>query len=288
MQILHVHKGHLQVDLGEFRLPVSPQVLVPEAAGELHGAVEARNHGQLLIDLRRLGQGIKLPPVQAGGDEKIPGAFGGGFDKHGGFDLQEALAVEIIPCGFGDLMPHPQIPLQLGTPQIEVAVFQPGRLGRVAVLDDLEGRCLGTGQDPQLLHLDLDVTGGQFGIDRGTHPYPASGGEDVFPPHTPGFLEHSGRRGLVKGELDDTGAVPQIHEDQLPKIPLPLHPAEDRRVLSCVIPPELPAIAGALQSFDALCHDKFVLSVVLHFSRPSASSSPKRSAMPASCRSNDF
>ena len=40
--IVHVDEAHLQVELGEFRLPVRPQVLVPEAAGYLEVLVEAR------------------------------------------------------------------------------------------------------------------------------------------------------------------------------------------------------------------------------------------------------
>jgi hypothetical protein len=44
----------LDVDLRELGLPVGPQVLVPEAARNLEVAVEARDHEQLLVDLRAL------------------------------------------------------------------------------------------------------------------------------------------------------------------------------------------------------------------------------------------
>ena len=40
-----------KVNLGKFRLTVGPQVLVAEAAGNLHIAVESCHHGQLFIDL---------------------------------------------------------------------------------------------------------------------------------------------------------------------------------------------------------------------------------------------
>ena len=40
--VLAAREAHLQVDLGEFELPVGALVLVAEAAGDLEVAVEAR------------------------------------------------------------------------------------------------------------------------------------------------------------------------------------------------------------------------------------------------------
>ena len=56
-------KGHLDVDLGKLRLAILAQVLVAEAADDLKVAIHARDHEQLLEDLRRLGQGVKLARV---------------------------------------------------------------------------------------------------------------------------------------------------------------------------------------------------------------------------------
>ena len=79
LDLFLIQEGHFQVDLGEFRLAVCQQVLVPEAAGDLEVAVEAREHQQLLILLGGLGQGVKLPGVYPGGHQVVPGAFWGGF-----------------------------------------------------------------------------------------------------------------------------------------------------------------------------------------------------------------
>ena len=46
-----IDKGHLEIDLGEFRLAVGAQILVAEAAGNLKVAVKAREHRKLLVEL---------------------------------------------------------------------------------------------------------------------------------------------------------------------------------------------------------------------------------------------
>ena len=50
--VLHLDKRHLEVKLGKFRLPVSAQVLIAEAAGDLVVSIEARDHEELLEELR--------------------------------------------------------------------------------------------------------------------------------------------------------------------------------------------------------------------------------------------
>ena len=49
LDLLLVQEGHLQVDLGELRLPVGPEVLVPEAPGDLEVPVKPCQHQQLLV-----------------------------------------------------------------------------------------------------------------------------------------------------------------------------------------------------------------------------------------------
>ncbi len=70
--ILHVYKGHFQVDLGEFRLPVRPEILIPEAPCQLNVPIHACNHQQLLVDLGGLGQSIELARMHPGGNQIIP------------------------------------------------------------------------------------------------------------------------------------------------------------------------------------------------------------------------
>ena len=46
--ILLVNETHFQIKLGELRLPVRPQILIPETAGYLKIPLHARHHQQLL------------------------------------------------------------------------------------------------------------------------------------------------------------------------------------------------------------------------------------------------
>ena len=50
--VLLLDEAHLQVKLRELRLAVRPQILVPEAAGDLEVALEAGDHEELLELLR--------------------------------------------------------------------------------------------------------------------------------------------------------------------------------------------------------------------------------------------
>ena len=56
--VLLVHEGHLDVQLGKFRLAVSSEVLIAVAARNLVVALHAGDHEQLLEQLRRLRQGV--------------------------------------------------------------------------------------------------------------------------------------------------------------------------------------------------------------------------------------
>ena len=76
--VLLVDEAHLQVDLGELRLPVSPRVLVAEAADDLHVPLGPADHQELLEQLRALGQGVEAAGLQAAGDQKVPRTFRGG------------------------------------------------------------------------------------------------------------------------------------------------------------------------------------------------------------------
>ena len=94
--VLHLDEGHLEVDLREFRLAVRAKVFVAEAAGDLHVAVKTGDHGELLVELRALGQRIEFAVVETGRNEEVPGAFRRGLDEHRGLDLDEPVLVEVV------------------------------------------------------------------------------------------------------------------------------------------------------------------------------------------------
>ena len=75
-------KRHLDVDLGELGLPVGPQVLVAEALHDLEVPIHARNHQDLLEDLRRLRQREELALVDAARHQVVARALGRGLGQN--------------------------------------------------------------------------------------------------------------------------------------------------------------------------------------------------------------
>ena len=127
MMSFTVDKRHLKIDLGEFRLPVRPEVFVPETLHDLEIFFEAGYHQYLFEDLRGLGERIEMPWIQTARDKIIPCAFRGGFCEHGGLDFEKPLFIEIIPDDLCHLMACDEILLHLGSSEIKIAVFQPER-----------------------------------------------------------------------------------------------------------------------------------------------------------------
>ena len=117
-------KGHLHIQLVELAGgAVAAGVLVPEAGGNLEVLVKAGGHQQLLELLGRLGQGVELPRVLAGGHQVVPGALGGGGGEDGGGDFQKALVLHGPAQGGDHLAAQDDVPLYLGVAQIQIAVL---------------------------------------------------------------------------------------------------------------------------------------------------------------------
>ena len=74
--VLLLDERHLDVELGELRLPVGAEVLVAVAAGDLEVALQPRDHEQLLEQLRRLRQGVPAAGLKAYRHEEIARALG--------------------------------------------------------------------------------------------------------------------------------------------------------------------------------------------------------------------
>ena len=209
--VVPVHKAHLQVDLGEFRLPVRPQVLVPEAPGDLHIPVVARKHQELLELLGALGQGVELARLHPAGHQIVPGPFRGALAQDGGLDLQEPLLVKVLAGHLGHLVAQHDVLLHTGPPKVQIPVLEPDLFGSVQVVLDIDGGRLGNAEDLQLLgphlvpaggHVFVDhllVPLGQYALDR-QHVFVADGG---------GQVEYRlGQLALVEGHLHDPAPVP--------------------------------------------------------------------------------
>ena len=121
---------HLEVDLRELELPVGAQVLVAEAARDLHVAVHPGNHQDLLEDLRRLRQREELAGMHAARHEEVARALRRRLGQDRRLDLPESLVVEVVPQRQGDAVAQPDVALQPGPAQIEIAVLEPRLLRR--------------------------------------------------------------------------------------------------------------------------------------------------------------
>ena len=154
---------HLDVDLGELRLAVGAQVLVPKALGDLNVAVQAGHHQDLLVRLRALGECVELTRVDAAGHQVVARALGRRLHEDGRLDLDEVVRVEVAPGALVQLRPEQEVALQRRLAQVEVTVLQPqlvagdGRLG--VVLGHHERRRVGDRQHLDAGDVDLDAAG---------------------------------------------------------------------------------------------------------------------------------
>jgi hypothetical protein len=107
--IFQADERGFDVDLGEFRLAVGPEVLVTKAPRDLEIAVEPSHHEQLLVKLGRLGQREELPRMHPAGNQVVAGTLWSGLGKDRGFDLEEAVSVEVSAGGLHQPMAEDQI-----------------------------------------------------------------------------------------------------------------------------------------------------------------------------------
>jgi len=153
----------LAVDLGEFGLAVGAQVLVAEALGDLVVAVVARDHEQLLEELRRLRQREELPGVHPRGHEVVARAFGRRAGEHRRLDVDEALRIEILPHRHGGAIAQLQVLLHRLAAQVDHAVREPHGLGEIVVVE-LERRRERSVEDLDFVREHFDLARGDVRI----------------------------------------------------------------------------------------------------------------------------
>ncbi len=255
--VLFGDEGHLHIDLGELRLPVGPEVLIPEAAAELIIAIQAGHHQELLEELGRLRQGEELSRLHPAGHQVVPGPLRRALGEDGRLDLDKALAVQELPGHLGGPVPEEDILHDAGASQVQVAVLQPQGLGDVhLVVFELEGRGLGAVQQAQFRHHDLDLAGGQVRVDHlrrpGIHHPPD--GQDEFIPQHPGLDVGIGVDLGVKDHLGEAVPVPEVHEDEAAVVPAALHPTHEHHFPAGVRQTQLPAGVAPFQAFQTIKH----------------------------------
>ena len=213
-------------------LAIGPQVLVAKAFHDLVIAVEARDHEQLLEELRRLRQRVELPVVQARGHEELARAFRRRLVEHRGLDVDEAVVVEVAAHRARGRVPQPERLLHRLAAQVEVAILEAHLFGQVLLVDH-EGRRGGGIEDLELVGEHLDFPASQGGVHR------ALGAAADDPRHAQHELvahavgRREGRGAIrVADHLHQALAIAQVDEDHAAVVAPAVRPAEEGDALA--------------------------------------------------------
>ena len=231
---LLARKTHLQIDLRELKLAIGAQVLVAEATGDLEVAVEAGNHEDLLEDLRRLRQRIKLARMHAAWHQKIARALGRRLGEDGRLDLEKSLLRKALPDGQRNFVPQPEIALHLRPAQIHVTILEPRLLVLNGVFGRRKRRQARVVQHQQLGRLNLDFAGRHLGIDSVlvAQAHLTHRGHHILRPHLLALGVAFGGQLLVQHHLGNAAAVAQIEKDEIAVIAAAVDPAHHHHVLA--------------------------------------------------------
>ena len=97
--------------------------------------------------------------MDTGRNEIVSCTLGSGLAQDRCLDLKEALLCHELAHQHEHAASKHQIALDIGSSQIQITVFQSRLLVCLAVLLDLERRCLGLGQNAKILRDDLNISG---------------------------------------------------------------------------------------------------------------------------------
>ena len=225
--VLLVDEAHLDVQLGELRLAVGAEVLVPVAAGNLVVPLHAGDHEQLLEQLRGLRQSVEGAWLQACRNQEVTCALRGGTGQRRGLDLREIVALENLASRSVGLGAQAECVALGGAAQIQVTVLQAGLLadlaggGRVV---DLERQRGGLVEYLELADVDLDGAGRQVRVlgTLRTGLHATADADTVLAAQRVGAL---GDLGLAEHDLCDAGTVAQVDEDHATVVSATAYPA---------------------------------------------------------------
>ena len=241
-ELVAVREGHLDVELGDLLHPVGAEILVPEADRDLVVAVEARDHRQLLEDLRALRQREEPAPLQAARDDEVARALGCRLEEDRRLDVEEARRFHLAPDDPDHLRAEPQVLLELLPAEVEPAIAEAQRLVH-ALLVELERERRGARDDHEVVHLELDLPRRHLRVDglRGARDDLALRLEDELVADLLRELRRGGRALGVDHDLARPRAVAEIDEHEPAVIPPAIGPAGERQLPADVLGPELPA-----------------------------------------------
>jgi len=255
IQELLVDKRRFDVQLGELRLAVGPQVFIAETASQLKVAFHAADHQQLLEQLRRLRQRVKMVRVNAAGHQVIPRALGRAGRQHGRLDFHKPPRIEKLADALKDAVPGNQVVLHRRAADVQIAVLEPqvfrhiaAACGRCArhhrLVGNGERQRIRFGEHSQFRDQDLDASGLDVGVFRARQPLldVAPDRDAVFGAQQGGLLaDVVGRHLRAEDDLHDAAAVAQVDEQQAAVIPEGIHPAGQQHVAADILRSQFPA-----------------------------------------------
>ena len=282
--ILLLDEAHLDVELVELaRRAVGAGVLVAEAGRDLEVAVEAGDHQQLLELLRRLGKGVELARVEAGGDDEVAGALGRGGGQDRRRHLVEAHRRHLVADRGDHRRTQQDVAVHALAAQVEEAVLQAPLLVDPVLGVDRERQRGGRAEHLGLADLDLDLTGGQLGVDvllaagdgLAVHPDDRLLGELVQ------RLIGGGAR--AGDELRDAVVVAQIDEEDAAQVAPIVQPATQPDVGADVRGAELAAGVGPVPMHRRSSIPRLV-QWVFHVKHPQPTGVHEITSPPLRCR----
>jgi hypothetical protein len=262
--VVLVHERHLDVDLRELGLAVAAEILVAEALHDLDVAIEARDHEQLLEELRALGERVEEAGVQARGHEEVARAAGRVLHEDRRLDLDEAVVREVVARVVVDARARHHVALQARASEVEVAVLEALLLARVDVVLDREDGRLGLVEDDRLGRDDLDRAGRHLRVPhRATVADLAAHAEHPLAARLVADGEGLRRELRIEHHLRDALAVAEVDEDAAAVIAPRVDPAEEHDLAIDVGVSEQAAVVSPLELVDEARHDRFLRVLVL-------------------------
>ena len=289
--LLLVHEAHFDVQLGEFRLAIGPQIFVAEAAGHLVVALQAAHHQQLLKQLGRLGQGKPLPTAHPAGHQVVAGALGGGAGEHRGFHLDKARLFKEAAHRLHGAVAQAQVAVHALAAQVEVAVAQPQLFAGVLLVVHRHGEGQvalhgvehgdGAGQH-------LDAAGGQSVVDGigGSLPHLAGHLNHRFVAQVLSYGEHLGAIVGIDSDLHAAAAVAQVDKNHAAVVTTSVYPAAELHGLAAGVVTQVAASVAAhaeIRSEWAIVPPGGVSACRRDASPPALARPCRESAPPARC-----
>ena len=241
--------AHLHVELVELAgRAVGARVLVAEARRDLEVAVEAGDHQQLLVDLRRLRQRVELARVDAARDEEVARALGGGGREDRRLVLAEAEVLHAAAEEGDHLRAQHDVLVERLAAQVEVAVLEAQVLAADvrAVAREVDRGLVRGALDDELVRDELDLACVDVGVDLALAARDDLAGhrDDALEPEVRRLLEERAAR--VDDDLGAAVVVAQVEEEDAAVVALVEDPAGEAGGLARVLDAELVAGVGAV------------------------------------------